>query len=174
VLFSPALDHHTGALVDQTAAYDPVRQVEGGFKSRSGGIIVNVTAFHANTRETNSQIYNDETGNQVFGVVQTSSYAQDVNQLKMPGYTTVGAFLQVRPIEHLSLGINAATCSTPWPLSTLTMRRCRPDDHGFGAGVLLGAAVEVADCRDALAEAESVTASGAARRRLVRGRESGA
>ncbi|CAN5441661.1 TonB-dependent receptor [soil metagenome] len=181
VLFSPALDHRTGSLADPTAAYDPVRQVEGGFKFRSGGIIVNVTAFHANTRETNSQIYNDENGNQVLGVVQrgyrtygaelesrvrrgpfsvtgnltlaggkitaandpalvgkkprhqasviysltpqyenglvtvgvnvvgqTSSYAQDINLLKMPGYTTVGAFLQVRPVERLSLGINAS------------------------------------------------------------------
>lgn len=112
MLFSPALDHHTGALVDQTAAYDPVRQVEGGFKFRSGGIIVNVTAFHANTRETNSQIYNDETGNQVFGVVQTSSYAQDVNQLKMPGYATVGAFLQVRDDATMRRCRHRAWC---WP-----------------------------------------------------------
>jgi hypothetical protein len=103
--------------------------VEGGFKFRSGGIIVNVTAFHANTRETNSQIYNDETGNQVFGVVQTSSYAQDVNQLKMPGYTTVGAFLQVRDDATMRRCRHRAWC---WPA------RCRPDDHGFGAGVLLG------------------------------------
>jgi outer membrane receptor protein involved in Fe transport len=181
VLFSTALDRRTGLLADRSAAYDPVRQVEGGFKFRSDGIIVNVTAFHANTRETNSQIYTDETGNQVVGVVQrgyrtygaelesrvrrgpfsatgnvtlaggkitsandptvvgkkprhqasvvysltpqfennllsvglnvagqTSSYAQDINQLKMPGYTTVGAFLQVRPIERLSLGLNAS------------------------------------------------------------------
>ena len=181
VIFSPALDRRTGSLADRSAAYDPVRQVEGGFKFRSGGVIVNVTAFHANTRETNSQIYNDENGNQVLGVVQrgyrtygaelesrvrrgpfsitgnvtlaggkitaandpavvgnkprhqaavvysltpqfendllsvgvnvagqTSSYAQDINLLKMPGYTTVGAFLQVRPVERLALGLNAS------------------------------------------------------------------
>lgn len=181
VLFSPALDRGTGGLIDRSAEYDPVRQVEGGFKYRSGGVIVNVTAFHALTRETNSQIYNDANGNQVFGVVQrsyrtygaelesrvrrgpfsvtgnltlsggkitaandpavvgkkprhqaaaiysltpqfendlltvgvnvvgqTSSYSQDVNQLKMPGFTTVGAFVQVRPIERLSLALNAS------------------------------------------------------------------
>lgn len=181
VLFSPALDRATGALADRTAAYDPVRQVEGGFKYRSGGIIVNVTTFYALTRDTNSQIYNDANGNQVIGLVQrsyrtygaeleskvrsgpfslagnvtlaggkitkandpavvgkaprhqsaviysvtpqyettrftigvnavgqTSSYSQDVNQLKMPGFTTVGAFLQIRPIERLSLGLNAS------------------------------------------------------------------
>ncbi|OAN57568.1 TonB-dependent receptor domain-containing protein [Sphingomonas sp. TDK1] len=181
ILFSPALDRATGGLADSSAAYDPVRQVEGGFKYRNGGVIVNVTAFHALTRETNSQIYNDANGNQVYGVVQrsyrtygaelesrvrkgpfsvsgnltlsggkitaandpavvgkkprhqaaaiysltpqfekdlvtvgvniagqTSSYSQDVNQLKMPSFTTVGAFVQVRPIERLSLALNAS------------------------------------------------------------------
>lgn len=38
----------------------------------------------------------------------TSSYAQDVNALKMPGYTTVNAFVQVRPIERVVLSLNAA------------------------------------------------------------------
>lgn len=35
------------------------------------------------------------------------SYAQDTNQLKMPGYTTVNAFLQVRPMEKVVLSLNA-------------------------------------------------------------------
>jgi len=39
---------------------------------------------------------------------QTESYTQDVNQLKMPGYTTVGLFAQVRPVERLVLSINAS------------------------------------------------------------------
>lgn len=182
LIFSPAiLDRGTGALTDAKAAYDPVRQVEGGFKYRSGGVIVNLTGFLANTRETNSQIYNLPDGSQVFSVVQrtyrtygaeletrvrsgpfslngtltlsggkitaandpavvnnkprhqaaaiysltpqyendlltvgvniagqTSSYSQDVNLLKMPGYTTVGAFVQIRPIARLSLGVNVS------------------------------------------------------------------
>ncbi|HEX7857864.1 MAG TPA: TonB-dependent receptor, partial [Sphingobium sp.] len=37
----------------------------------------------------------------------TGSFAQDTNQLKMPGYTTVNAFLQVRPTERLQLSLNA-------------------------------------------------------------------
>ncbi|UZK69215.1 TonB-dependent receptor [Sphingomonas sp. S1-29] len=36
----------------------------------------------------------------------TSSFAQDVNQLKMPGYTLVNAFVQVRPIERVQLMLN--------------------------------------------------------------------
>ncbi|QAY77424.1 TonB-dependent receptor domain-containing protein [Sphingosinicella sp. BN140058] len=37
----------------------------------------------------------------------TSSYAQDTNLLKMPGYTLVGAFLQFRPTERVQLSLNA-------------------------------------------------------------------
>lgn len=37
----------------------------------------------------------------------TSSYAQDSDQLKLPGYTTVNAFLQYRPIERVQLSLNA-------------------------------------------------------------------
>ena len=36
----------------------------------------------------------------------TSSFAQDTNQLKLPGYTTVNAFLQLRPLERVELGLN--------------------------------------------------------------------
>jgi outer membrane receptor protein involved in Fe transport len=36
----------------------------------------------------------------------TSSFAQDTNQLKLPGYTLVNAFLQVRPVERVQLMLN--------------------------------------------------------------------
>jgi outer membrane receptor protein involved in Fe transport len=36
----------------------------------------------------------------------TSSYAQDTNQLKLPGYTLVNAFVQVRPTERVQLMLN--------------------------------------------------------------------
>ncbi|HKR91265.1 TonB-dependent receptor domain-containing protein [Novosphingobium sp.] len=36
----------------------------------------------------------------------TSSYTQDINELKMPAYTTVGAFVQIRPIERVELSFN--------------------------------------------------------------------
>ncbi|WP_033921421.1 TonB-dependent receptor [Sphingomonas sp. 37zxx] len=36
----------------------------------------------------------------------TSSFAQDVNNLTLPGYTLVNAFLQVRPIDRVQLMLN--------------------------------------------------------------------
>ena len=38
----------------------------------------------------------------------TSSYAQDTNQLKLPGYTTVAAFAQFRPSDRIQLSVNAS------------------------------------------------------------------
>jgi outer membrane receptor protein involved in Fe transport len=38
----------------------------------------------------------------------TGSYAQNVNQLKMPGYVTTNAFVQVRPTDRLLLSLNAS------------------------------------------------------------------
>ncbi len=40
-------------------------------------------------------------------VTITSSYAQDSNLLKMPGFTVVNAFVQFRPIERVQLMVNA-------------------------------------------------------------------
>ncbi len=37
----------------------------------------------------------------------TSSYAQDNNQLKLPAFTQVNAFLSVRPVQNIQLSINA-------------------------------------------------------------------
>jgi outer membrane receptor protein involved in Fe transport len=37
----------------------------------------------------------------------TDSYSQDANLLKMPGYVTTNAFVQVRPAERLLLSLNA-------------------------------------------------------------------
>jgi outer membrane receptor protein involved in Fe transport len=37
----------------------------------------------------------------------TSSYAQDTNQLKLPGYTTVNTFVQFRPAKQVELTLNA-------------------------------------------------------------------
>lgn len=45
-------------------------------------------------------------GASVVGV--TGSYAQDSNLLKMPGFTTVGTFVQFRPVERVSLTLNAS------------------------------------------------------------------
>lgn len=40
-------------------------------------------------------------------VTITSSYAQDSNLLKMPGFTVVNAFVQIRPIDRVQLMVNA-------------------------------------------------------------------
>lgn len=37
----------------------------------------------------------------------TSSYTQDSNQLKLPGFTQVNAFFQLRPVENVQLSLNA-------------------------------------------------------------------
>lgn len=37
----------------------------------------------------------------------TDSFAQDDNQLKLPGFTQVNAFVQLRPIERVTLSLNA-------------------------------------------------------------------
>ncbi|HEY1124012.1 MAG TPA: TonB-dependent receptor [Sphingobium sp.] len=37
----------------------------------------------------------------------TSNYAQDTNQLKLPGYTVVNAFVQFRPTDNLEVMLNA-------------------------------------------------------------------
>lgn len=38
----------------------------------------------------------------------TGSFAQDVNQLRLPAFTTVGAFAQFRPMERVELSVNAS------------------------------------------------------------------
>jgi len=38
----------------------------------------------------------------------TGSFAQDVNMLRLPGYTTVGLFARVRPVEQVELGLNVS------------------------------------------------------------------
>lgn len=38
----------------------------------------------------------------------TGSFGQDVNQLRLPAFTTVGAFAQFRPMERVELSVNAS------------------------------------------------------------------
>ena len=45
-------------------------------------------------------------GANVIGI--TSSYAQDSNLLKMPGFTVVNGFVQFRPADRVQLMVNAA------------------------------------------------------------------
>lgn len=50
------------------------------------------------------ELKNATVGFNVIGT--TSSYAQDTNQLKLPGYKLVNAFVQVRPMENVQLMLN--------------------------------------------------------------------
>lgn len=54
------------------------------------------------------QISNDRFAVGAAFIGTTDSFAQDVNLLKMPGYVTVNAFVQVRPIDRLLVSLNAA------------------------------------------------------------------
>jgi outer membrane receptor protein involved in Fe transport len=181
LLFSPAISATTGALLDERAGHDSVRQTEVGVKFRNNGVSLNLTGFYATTRETNVQMIPDYlgipqptlvsrryrtygaefegavrrgpfslvgsltlTGGEITAAEtqalvgnkprhqatliytltpqfeverftiganllgQTSSYAQDVNLLKMPGFATVGLFAQYRPVDRLVLGVNAS------------------------------------------------------------------
>lgn len=182
ILYSAAIDTTDGSLADESAAYDGVRQLEGGVKFRKPNALFNVTGFLANVDETNTQIvrgadgipsirllqrkykaYGAEfegkytrgiftvnagatitdaeitddrfqpelignkprhqatliysvtpqidtdmfsVGTQVIGT--TGSYAQDDNLLRLPAYTTVGAFVQVRPVDNIVLSLNGS------------------------------------------------------------------
>ncbi len=50
------------------------------------------------------ELKNATVGFNVIGT--TSSFAQDTNQLKLPGYKLVNAFVQVRPVENVQLMLN--------------------------------------------------------------------
>jgi len=50
----------------------------------------------------------------------TASYAQDVNQLKLPAYTLVNAFVQVRPIERVQLMLNVNNLFDKLALAEIT------------------------------------------------------
>jgi outer membrane receptor protein involved in Fe transport len=61
----------------------------------------------------------------------TSSYTQDVNQLKMPGYATVGAFVQVRPIERVELSLNASNLFNAQAITGVDSASIRQGNIGF-------------------------------------------
>lgn len=181
LLFSPAISANSGALLNEDAGHDSVRQTEAGFKYRHNGISLNLTGFYATTKGTYLPTIADNLGiktptlvsrsYRTYGVEiegaarrgpfsvtgsltvtggeikaaeraalvgkeprrqptflytltpqfdvdqftiganvlgQTSSYADDVNLLKMPGFATVGAFARFRPVERIELGLNVS------------------------------------------------------------------
>lgn len=173
VLFSSKVSTVDGSMPDPEDGYDIVEQWEGGFKYRTPQLTVNVTAFNADTEDTNVQagaittdreytaygveaegvyhrggfsltggvtwtqaeIVSDKLNAAVAGMVprrqpdyifqaspqyetrrftvganvigSTSSWVQDVNQMKMPGYVLVNAFVQYRPTDRIQLMLDA-------------------------------------------------------------------
>jgi len=102
-------------------------EVEGSF--RSGGVSIIAGATYTNAEITRDAVNPATKGNRprrqaefVYQVTPqfetdlftiganvvgtTDSFAQDNNQLVLPGFTQVNAFLQVRPVERLTLSIN--------------------------------------------------------------------
>lgn len=53
------------------------------------------------------QVSNDRFAVGAVFIGTTDSYAQDVNLLKMPGYVTTNAFVQVRPVDRILVSLNA-------------------------------------------------------------------
>ncbi len=171
--FGPSINSTTGALTDEGAAVDFVRQLEGGFKFRRSGVSFYATGFWARTEEQNFEAttqrffdrnyeakgvelegriargpfslsaggtYTDAkitrdalnpgvVGNRprrqaeflyqvtpqvdfdavTFGanlIGTTASYAQDNNQLKMPGYNQVNAFVAFHPTQNITVSVN--------------------------------------------------------------------
>jgi outer membrane receptor protein involved in Fe transport len=49
-----------------------------------------------------------------------SSYAQDVNKLKMPAFTTVNAFIEYRPVDRITLSVNASNLFNATGLTEIT------------------------------------------------------
>jgi outer membrane receptor protein involved in Fe transport len=174
ILFTPVVSTTDGSVANDSDKYDEVRQLEGGFKLRTGNATLNATAFLANADDhnvlngsanqtirtyrahglelegsyrrgvfsiaagatyTKAKITKDKLDATLTGkeprhqpswtieatpqietrlftvgtniVTITSSYAQDSNQLKMPGFTVVNAFAQFRPIDHVQVMVNA-------------------------------------------------------------------
>jgi outer membrane receptor protein involved in Fe transport len=62
LLFSPSISSTTGALLNEQAGHDSVRQTEGGFKYRKDGISLNLTGFYATTRGTYLPVIADSRG----------------------------------------------------------------------------------------------------------------
>ncbi|WP_404366202.1 TonB-dependent receptor domain-containing protein [Sphingomonas sp. MMS24-J45] len=173
VLFSNKVSVTDGSMPNSDDGYDIVTQLEGGFKYRNSALSVNVTAFLANTEDTNVQagaittdrkyraygveaeasyrhgpfsvtggmtytnatLKSDQLNAAVAGMTprrqpdlifqatpqfevhkftvganfigSTGSYTQDLNALRLPGYTLVNGFIQFRPVDRVQLMINA-------------------------------------------------------------------
>jgi len=77
--------------------------------SGSAGLIGNLARHQPTLIWQLTPAYDDDMftlGASIVGT--TSSYTQDVNQLRMPGYTTVGLFGRFRPVDRVELGVNVS------------------------------------------------------------------
>jgi outer membrane receptor protein involved in Fe transport len=103
-------------------------EFEGGFRRGPFNVMAHATYTKAEIRSAeNTALVGNTPRNQpklIYGVTPqfdterftigasfigtTGSFSQDVNQLRIPGYTTVGLFAQVRPAERFELAVNAS------------------------------------------------------------------
>ena len=175
ILSRTFINPQSGALLNPSSAYDPVRQAEAGVKFRTPSLTLNLTGFWTKADDTNasslsglsifrkykalglefeggyhhgpysltggatytsSEIESDrddptlvghtprnqpallfqampqyDNGHIAFGAVvygQTRIWTQDSNQMRLPGFTLVNGFVEWRPLDHLSLMLNAS------------------------------------------------------------------
>ncbi|MCT2401364.1 TonB-dependent receptor [Novosphingobium mangrovi (ex Huang et al. 2023)] len=75
ILFASYVSPTTGKLLVPSAAYDPVRQAEGGFKYRTDNLEAYVTGFWAKTREHNIGL---DRAYRAYGVELETSYRRGI------------------------------------------------------------------------------------------------
>lgn len=202
ILFTPAVSTVDGSVPNERDTYDEVRQLEGGFKLRTGHAMLNATAFLATADDhnvlngsatrtvrryrakgveleggvhqgafgitagatyTTAKIIDDQLDPSLIGkqprhqpaitleatpqielrratiganiVTITSSYAQDSNLLRMPGFTVVNAFLQLRPIPRVQLMINANNLFDTLGLFEISQSQVPANGVGWGRAI---------------------------------------
>ncbi|WP_198162073.1 TonB-dependent receptor [Sphingomonas sp. TDK1] len=72
-----------------------------------------------------------------------SSYAQDVNKLKMPAFTTVNAFVEYRPVDRITLSVNGSNLFNALGVTEVTQASI-PADGIVSARVMNGRTVAAA------------------------------
>lgn len=103
-------------------------ELEGGFRHGPLSLSANATYTEAEIRKAeNPALQGNTPRNQPkllfslrpqydsdklsFGAIiigTTGSFAQDVNQLRLPGFTTVGGYVQYRPMKNVELSVNGS------------------------------------------------------------------
>lgn len=100
ILFANYVSPTTGKLLVPAAAYDPVKQAEGGFKYRTGNMEMYVTGFWAKTREHNISL---DRAYRAYGVEVEGSYRLGVFSVN-GGATWTKAEITADALNPLTVG----------------------------------------------------------------------